>query len=287
MQKIINVKIEELTFDCRVAGDPEGELILFLHGYPETSYMWRNMIQDLADIGFFCVAPNMRGYSVGACPKGKKNYALEILANDILALANHFSKPKFHLVGHDWGSIVGWEIVQEHEASILSWTGMSVPHPKSFINSITNDNAQNKKSSYFKTLQIPFLPEIGIRKNDYKIFRKLWKDCSSEEIEAYLSVFKNPKQLTAAINYYRANIPLLKKRAKLEVTDHIYVPTLFIYGKMDGAVSAEAVNDGHQFMKGEYEYVELETGHWLVETKYQEVKKAIMNHVLKFTLKNK
>lgn len=282
MPEVIKIKIDELVFDCRVAGNPNDELIMFLHGFPETSYMWRNMIQDLSESGFYCVAPNMRGFSESACPKGKKNYHLDLLASDVLAIAEKLDKPKFHLVGHDWGSLIGWKTVHENPDTILSWSALSFPHVKSFLQALKEDPEQRKKSSYFSTIVFPFLPEMSMRKDDFRIFRKLWIDSSEDEVENYLSVFRNPRQLTAAVNYYRFNIPYLKNLDVNYLLDKIHTPTLFICGKKDGAIGAFAVKNSHQYMKGPYQYLELDTGHWLVQTKYDEVKNAIMQHVLMF-----
>jgi pimeloyl-ACP methyl ester carboxylesterase len=72
MQEIIEITFENLTFDCRVAGNKSDALVIFLHGFPETSFMWKDLILDISKLGFYCIAPNLRGYSNKACPSGKK-----------------------------------------------------------------------------------------------------------------------------------------------------------------------------------------------------------------------
>lgn len=280
MLQSTEIKIDNLTFDCRVAGKPENEMIILLHGFPETNFMWRNLMTDLSNKGYFCVAPNQRGFSKNACPKGKRNYAIEALVGDVMGLARHFKKGKFHLVGHDWGAAVGWGLVHDHPEVILSWTGISVPHLQSFGYAIAHDAEQRKMSQYIKLFQWPFVPEFLIRRNDFKIFRKTWRHSKDEEVEDYLSIFRNRKQLTAALNFYRGNFQLLKRAAKEEILGDIHVPTLFIWGKKDMAIGAASVEGGHQYMKGYYKYVELDSGHWLIQTQYEELKVAISEHVL-------
>jgi len=199
------IKIDSLTFDCRVAGKKEDELVILLHGFPESAYMWLGLMKDISALGFYCIAPNQRGYSNGARPTGKKHYTLEKLAKDIIDIAKAIGKKKFHLIGHDWGAGVGWKVVHDHPDSILSWTGISVPHIQAFFEAIINDKAQRKMSRYINTFQWPILPEMKIRKNDFEIFRKLWKNSSKAEIEDYLYIFRGKKALTAALNYYRSN----------------------------------------------------------------------------------
>ena len=119
-------------------------------------------------------------------------------------------------------------------------------------------------------------------KNDFKLFRKFWKNSAQDEIEDYLKVFRNRKQLTAAINYYRSNYKLLKKAANAQILGDINVPTLFIWGNKDVAIGSVSVNNSHQFMKNDYTFLELDSGHWLIQNKYNELKKAITEHLLKY-----
>ncbi|MGX1930155.1 alpha/beta fold hydrolase [Flagellimonas sp. 2504JD4-2] len=279
MEKIIQVQVGDLTFDCRVDGNETGELILFLHGFPETSYMWKKLMSHFSESGFYCIAPNLRGYSKGACPKGKKHYGLDMLVNDALGIAQVLKKPNFHLVGHDWGAVIGWKLVHDHPQVVLSWTGISVPHVHAFGKAIMADAEQQKKSQYIKNFQLPYLPERGLRKDDFKAFKRLWKNSPPEEIEDYLKVFRNPRQLTATLNYYRSNYKLLKKAAKEQILGDIHVPTLFIWGNKDLAVGAYSVGESHQFMKNHYEFLELDSGHWLIQTSYEELEKAITRHI--------
>ena len=56
------VTVGDLTFDVRMAGPPDGEVVILLHGFPQTSYEWRNQISALGEAGYRAVAPNQRGY---------------------------------------------------------------------------------------------------------------------------------------------------------------------------------------------------------------------------------
>jgi pimeloyl-ACP methyl ester carboxylesterase len=186
------------------------------------------------------------------------------------------------LVGHDWGAGIGWKVAHDYPNSILSWTGISVPHLQAFGEAIVKDSEQNRMSQYIKSFQWPFLPEKMIRKNDFELFKKLWKHSSKAEIEDYLSVFRDKKKLTAALNYYRSNYKLLKKAAKSQILGEINVATLFIWGEKDMAIGSVAVENGHKFMKNDYVFLKLDAGHWLIQTKYQEIKSALSEHLLKY-----
>jgi len=82
MPNLKKINIGDLEFDCRFSGDSKNELVIFLHGFPETSIMWQKIMVKVSESGFYCIAPDLRGYSKDACPKGKKNYSLKNLRAD-------------------------------------------------------------------------------------------------------------------------------------------------------------------------------------------------------------
>lgn len=278
MAEIRKIEIDKLEFDCRVAGNEHDELVILLHGFPETSIMWKTVMPEIASHGFYCIAPNMRGYSKNACPKGQSHYTIKKIGQDILNIADSLGKDKFHLIGHDWGAVIGWNIAFKSRDRILSWSAMSVPHNSAFGKAIKLDKDQKKRSRYIMWFLIPILPEIMIRRHDFKILRRLWKRSSAEEVEDYLSVFRRKQSLTGALNYYRANIG----KSKSEALGDILAPTLFIWGKYDIAIGAFAAESNHKYMKGEYKFLELEGGHWLIQSNYAEVKTAIIEHLSKY-----
>lgn len=282
MNENTEIRIGNLIFDCLVAGRESDELVIFLHGFPETSFMWKNLISEVSKLGFFCVAPDLRGYSKGAIPRGKKNYTLDLLTNDVMEFARFFGRDKFHLTGHDWGAAIGWKVVSDNPNSLLSWAGLSVPHLQAFGEAIFTDRQQGRMSRYIKSFQLPYLPEWNLRKNDFKLFKKLWKHSRQDELENYLAVFRQPRTLTAALNYYRANYHYLKMAAKRQILGDIHTPTLFIWGNKDMAIGSVAVEKGHKFMKNDYVFIDLDAGHWLIQIKYADIKSALCEHLLKY-----
>ncbi|MGB5508468.1 alpha/beta fold hydrolase [Robiginitalea sp.] len=270
------ISLGDLEFDYRVCGDEKDELVVFLHGFPETSIMWTQLMPEIAALGFFCVAPDMRGYSKNACPKGVSNYTIEKISNDILEIADTLKPGTFHLVGHDWGAAIGWDITYNHPERILSWTSLSVPHSRAFGKALKVDKEQKKMSRYIGFFLVPFLPELVIRRNDFKVFRKLWKRSTPEVLENYLSVFRRKDSLTGALNYYRANF----RKGRQTIGD-VDTPTLFIWGNRDFAIGSFGARLTRDFIKGDYTFLEVDGGHWLVQSNFDEVKEALGEHLSK------
>ena len=110
----------------------KGPLILFLHGFPEFWYEWKD---QLAEFGkdHLAVAPDMRGYNLSDKPEALDQYKINLLVEDVRALADHFShQKKFVLVAHDWGGAVAWAFAIAHPEMLDKLVIVNAPHPGVF-----------------------------------------------------------------------------------------------------------------------------------------------------------
>ena len=274
-ESFAKVDANSLSFTCRIAGlDNKGDAVILLHGFPETSHMWHKLIPLLKNDGFIVIAPDQRGYSMGARPSGKNAYKIENLVQDVLSIADAFGIEKFHLVGHDWGSAVGWAIVSRFPDRIKSWTALSVPHLSAFLNSYKTNTIQKKKSQYISFFLKPFIPEIYFKIFKFKNLKKIWNYSTDIQITKYLDVFKQPKAIKSALHWYRANIENEQK-----LLAEIITPTILIWGEKDMAIGYQSIKDTQQFMKGSYQLETLKAGHWLIQEKFESVSKLILLHL--------
>ena len=279
---IVNKEVNGMTFKCRVAGNPTGEPVILLHGWPETSHMWIGLMEKLSAEGYYCIAPDQRGFSPQARPEKVKDYAIEFLAEDVIGIADAFGIKNFQLVGHDWGSAIGWAVVAFHPERVKSWTAMSVPHLKAFSDAIRFDKKQEKMSQYMAFFQWRGIPEWFLLKKDRLNLRKTWKKSSPEELQEYLDVIGNKPALKSTLGYYRANYKLLKKGQKMDNYLEVKTPTLMIWGKKDIAIGRTSVEGTAQYMKGDYQYVELDAGHWLMQEAFDACYNPINEHLAKY-----
>ena len=104
------LRVRGLVFDALTAGPPDGELVVLLHGFPQTAACWTEVAEALAAAGYRVLAPDQRGYSPGARPPSVPAYRMPELVADVLALAAEAGPARFHLVGHDWGGVVAWAL---------------------------------------------------------------------------------------------------------------------------------------------------------------------------------
>ena len=274
-ESFADVKVNDLTFTCRVSGlENTGDAVILLHGFPETSRMYYDLIPVLVSEGYKVVAPDQRGYSQGARPPKISDYSIDKLSQDVIDIADAFQFEKFHLVGHDWGSAVGWVTAALCSERIISWTALSVPHLDAFFDAINTDKDQQRKSQYIKFFKKPILPEFFFKIFGYTYLKNIWRKSSQLEIEKYLEVFKQRGALKASLNWYRANMNNEDK-----FIGDITTPTLIIYGLKDMAIGEKSVDESEKYLKGEYKIEKLNSGHWLIQESFEAVSNSILQHL--------
>jgi pimeloyl-ACP methyl ester carboxylesterase len=271
---IREISANGFTFRCREAGTT-GEPIILLHGFPETSHMWVDLLPKLEAAGYRCLAPDQRGYSPGARPEGVENYGYQAIASDVFALADAWGVDRFHLVGHDWGAGAGWAAVAVDPSRIVSWSALSVPHVGAFGRAIREDPDQAQRSTYITFFQEPGVAEAALSANDFAGLQNVWSASSAEEKAEYLSVFREPGALTGALNWYRGSSGIQPDN----LFGDVFTPTLLVWGNKDQAIGRVGVDNARPLMKGPYTFLELDAGHWLIQEKFDEVSDAILAHL--------
>ena len=280
--RIVEKVLNGLKYQCRLMGNEKGAPVVLLHGWPETSHMWIPLMERLATEGFFCVAPNQRGFSPEARPKKIADYEIGILQQDVILLADAFGFEKFHLIGHDWGSAIGWAVINFNDDRVKSWTALSVPHVRAFSEALRFDKKQRKMSQYMALFQWRGISEWYLLKKDRLNLRKIWKKSSPDQLAEYLNVIGNKPALKATLAYYRANYHTLKKGKGANDYGEVSIPTILIWGKKDFALGRTGVEGTAKFMKGPYQFIELEAGHWLMQEAFEECATPIINHINKY-----
>ena len=268
-----------LTFTCREAG-AGGEPIILLHGFPETSHMWTALMPQLAGAGYRCLAPDQRGYSAGARPEGVEHYRYEDISDDVIALADAWGVGRFHLVGHDWGSLCGWAVVDRYPERVASWTAMSVPHAKAFAMAVRDDPEEEPYRQLLQLFQTVGVADQTGEANEYALFRGAWTESDAAEVEAYLEVFRQPGAITGALNWYRASRGHARSLDDDSVAfGPVTLPAQLIWGSEDAYIRRSSVDLAKPYMRGSYRVIELKAGHWLAQEKPAEVLAAILEHV--------
>jgi pimeloyl-ACP methyl ester carboxylesterase len=276
---LVRIATEDYEFRARVAGFDSADrpAVILLHGFPVTSAMWDPLIEPMTAAGYRVLAFDQRGYSPGARPGDVADYAVEKLVNDVIAVADAAGLEQFHLVGHDWGAVVGWATVMTYPQRVLSWSALSIAHPAAFSEALRKDPDQQSRSRYIMLFALPWLPEALFSFDDFAALKAIWSNMPDDARAEYLAVFSEPGALTSAFNWYRAMVGGFDGAGTLAT--ELVTPTLFIWGNHDIAAGRWAVDAQAQYMAGPYEFIELDAGHWLMEDHPRVVTEAIIQHL--------
>ena len=260
-----------MRFDVVDAGPADGETVVLLHGFPQRPSCHDDVARRLHDAGLRTLAPTQRGYCASARPRRRRDYRTSELTDDVLALLDAAGVERAHIVGHDWGGVLTWALGGWHPDRTASLTVLSTPHPAAMMDAFRGSD-QALRSWYMAFFQLPLLPELLVRRTLAKTLR--YTGLPEEHVNAYLSAMAEPGVLTAAINWYRG-IPF----SITERVGRIRVPTTYVWSRHDVALNRFAAERTGSYVDAPYEFVDLDSSHWLPETEPEAVADAITKRV--------
>ncbi len=271
----LGLEVNGLRFNALAKGPKEGKLVLFLHGFPQFADSWAPVMRPLAAAGYRTLAVDQRGYSPGARPRYVREYAVENLVSDTLGFADALGVRTFHLVGHDWGGLLGWRLAADHPERLLSLTVLSTPHKDALLDALRSDADQKWRSRYIPVFRIPgrvaeALLKSGKPQRLRTIYQgKIDKAAVSENVRR----LSEPYALTAALNWYRA-MNLERRIGK------VAVPVLYVWGSEDIALGRTAAERTASYVAGPYRFELLEgKSHWLIEEVPDQISELLLQHL--------
>ena len=223
------VRANGIDLHLRAMGDAKAPLVLFLHGFPEYSGAWDEVLPAFAG-AYHAVAPDQRGYARSSKPEGVEAYRIKHLVRDILALGEHYSPDRpFALVAHDWGASVGYATAIAAPNRVAKLVVINGVHPGPFQRALMEDEAQRKASAYIHYLRDAKAEERLSANNFEKLLGMLsrfgpqpW--LTAEKRASYLEAWSQPGALTGMLNWYRATPIVVPKEG--ETVDPASVPKL-------------------------------------------------------------
>jgi pimeloyl-ACP methyl ester carboxylesterase len=238
-----------------VASLGEGPAVLLLHGFPDSHAVWRKQMHALADAGYRVIAPDLRGYGRTDAPLAVSAYSIEHLRADVIALLDVLAIDKAVLVGHDWGAAVAWQVAIHAPERVQKLVALSVGHPGGFLDA---GWPQRLRSLYMVVFQARGVAERLLTVGDWFFMRQFTRD--SVQIAGWRSDFADRSRLTAALNYYRANLKLAARRQWPKVE----VPVLGVWSSRDPALTQAQMRGSDKYMAAPFRYERIDgAGHWL------------------------
>ncbi|AZM93193.1 MULTISPECIES: SDR family oxidoreductase [Streptomyces] len=271
-------------------GETGRPTVLLVHGYPDSKEVWSEVAQRLAD-RFHVVLYDVRGHGRSSAPVPLRGgFTLEKLTDDFLAVADAVSPDRpVHLVGHDWGSVQGWEFatVARTEGRIASFTSMSGPSLDHFGHWIKQRMrrpsprraaqllGQGVRSWYVGMLHTPVLPELAWRGPLGKRWPKLMERSEGIPVGGYPTA-SLPSDAAHGAWLYRDNVRARLSRPRPDAYAH--VPVQLIVPTGDVFLSERLYDDVERWAPGLVRRT-LPAKHWIPRTRPDQVAAWIADFV--------
>jgi pimeloyl-ACP methyl ester carboxylesterase len=245
--------------ELAVVDEGEGPPVLLIHGFPDSSHLWRHQIRALVDAGYRAIAPDLRGFGDSDRPAEVEEYGIRRSVADMLAVLDALGVGRAHVVAHDWGAAVGWALAGYVGERVDRFVVLSVGHP----NALRRPSIEQRERSWYPLLfRLEGTAEELLMHDDWRLFREWTRgDGDTERAIAGLS---RPGALTAALNWYRASW-----RPDVELREgppfpSVAADTLGIWSDRDHYLVEDGMTGSAQYVAGEWRYERIEgASHWL------------------------
>ena len=238
------MRSETLSIACHdfhvvVGGDPAKPAILMLHGFPEYSGAFFDLIPQLQE-DFFCIAPDQRGYGQSWRPSDVADYAPAMLIRDAAAILRHFSPdgPVKAVLGHDWGAAVAYGLAFRHPDLFERLIIANGVHPIPFQRALAAGGAQSEASQYIDWLRAEG-SEQKLVQNDHTRMMGLFSKhmdmswMTAAKSAAYRAAWGSADQVRGMVNWYRASaLKVAKPGQPFAPDDLLNLPAELLYGRM-------------------------------------------------------
>ena len=279
----------------------KGSDVILLHGFPSNMYFWDEIKEELIKKNKRVTVPEQRGYPLSVIPDSLvSDFNIESLAMDIEDIVNKNNlQNELIIVGHDWGSIVGWALISRGNINVKKL--VSICGGDEFPNSyIYNKLIFKQGEHYISSFQNPEKSAIKIDENLESFFRLAYRDISSKLAQPDLSLanlFTNGKEgklvvdekiIKSYINHFKehslyqpicwySNIDLNIELSN-EWRRKVDIPVTFLYGDLDVAVKlTKKMKDRIKSLGTNITIKEIKgAGHWLPITH----KESVVNEII-------
>lgn len=266
--------------------------ILFLHGFPDCHRVWEHQLAALAK-DFHVISFDMRGCGLSSAPTEPDGFRIERILPDIAAVidATRGKKGKVHLVGHDWGSVLGWAFVADphYAPRVQSWTSMSGPHVgllwqwlsrrlrSGKLSDIRAALNQTASSWYIFAFHIPGAARALFRFAGVEVWRRALQEGGVRANDPYLKIGQDEvEQITLnPIGLYQQNA--LRPPAPL-APGSVTMPVQLIIPLQDKFVRPHLFSELDEVCP-RLERVELDANHWAQRSHAKQITALVRSFV--------
>jgi len=263
------IRVGEL--DLNVVDEGSGAAVLLIHGFPDSSHLWRHQVPALAAAGFRAIAPDLRGFGASDRPAEVSAYGLMRIVKDMLALLDALGVESAHVLCHDFGAAVGWLLAALHPQRVERFVPLCVGSPQSFAQA---GFAQLEKSWYMLLFQSGVAEQI-LARDGWAFLREFARNHS--ECDHWIAQLSRPGALTAALNLYRANSGPERWLQPRPALPKVRAPTLGIWPSGDAYLTEAQMTGSAAYVSGPWRYERMEgASHWLQLDRPDELNRLVL-----------
>lgn len=263
------------------AGDPADPLVVLLHGFPEFWYGWHRYIEPLVEAGYRVLVPDQRGYNRSGKPAGVRPYRITELTRDVVALIRSDGCESAHVIGHDWGAFVAWNLALREPERVDRLGIINVPHPTAFRRTLLWNREQLRRSWYAFAFQIPLLPEWAAARNDFALWTRVLTDSVPEgtfdeaDLDRYRNAWGRQRAARSMVNWYRA----VPRYPRLPPRESVEAPTLIVWGERDEALVPDLAPRSLSYCVDRRLERVPDAGHFVTHERPEEVAGLLVDHL--------
>ena len=269
----MEIKARGLVFDVHEGGPADGEPVLLLHGFPQDHREFDLILPHLHAAGLRTYAMDQRGYSPGARPADVTAYTMGSVTADAVAVLDALGIERAHVVGHDWGAQVGWQLAARHPERVHTLTAISVPHPRALLLAMRVRPSQQARLAYFGVFRSPVAEKLLLSRHALAL--RLMLRPIGLRAEQYVAAMREPGRLTGGLNWYRAY-----RSSAVANLGVVTVPTTYVWSDKDGVVGITAALRTRDWVEADYQLVVMRgVSHWIPEQAPRELADAVIARI--------
>lgn len=230
----------------------KGKTLIFLHGFPEAWFAWKNQINYFAQ-SYRVIAPDLPGYNLSEKVADIAFYQVPNLIETIKAFVQAVAdNQQVVLVAHDWGGAIAWPLAAFHSTLFSQLIILNAAHPSTFTREMIKNVEQRRRSNYIHEL-IDDDAVSNLQKDNFAYLQKIiWESMGGtglthDEKEQYIQAWSEKGALKGMLSYYKAMPQLAPPidASEQSVSDttqnmtipniRVQIPTLVLWGEQDTA----------------------------------------------------
>ena len=245
--------------ELAVLDEGEGRPVLLIHGFPDSSALWRHQVPALAGAGMRAIAPDLRGFGESERPSEVADYRIGRSVADMVAVLDVAGVERAAVVGHDWGAGVAWALAAYVPDRVERLVAMSVGHPNAYGE---RTMASREKAWYMLLFQFEGVAEELLVRDDWALFREWTRGAG--DTEPAIERLSRPGALTAGLNWYRASMHPRFELKQRDPSPAVRAPVLGMWSTGDHYLLERSMLRSEAWVEGEWRYERIEdASHWM------------------------